>query len=457
MESSCSMSSCESLYSVESGPGEEEDEGSDVGVFLSGSESEAEKEQDGSLSPRATPDERGLFSTKAPWTSPSRLCPDRQHWMLGSAGQRHWYPPARACLTDRVNGLPGRRLSQQRLESGRKRLMRSEGLRGSPEYTATMPAHGMKRQRSREAEARQEPGAACTEGDRLFAQKCLELQGFIRPLMELLNGLKMGRYEKGLSSFQQSVAMDRIQRIIGVLQKPEMGERYLGTLLQVEMMLKVWFPRVALKSSCPEHGTQEETCKPAKPQSRPPVAGSHPGKWAARSSNPVQSPAVETAQRPDPAAAWKEQARLLADWSAMNLTWMHTSPICNPPLGPWNSAMGQAVLGLNASAYSVILFLHNNLLAPSSLLRSAPATPDKTSPACCHPKQPPGTTEPPRCQSLPGAMAARSNDLLGPRSSTYSKSLPHLPKSSKESKKATGWTGSSDLGLLAAGIPAGNC
>lgn len=146
--------------------------------------------------------------------------------------------------------------------------------------------------------------------------QCEELQGFIRPLTDLLNGLKMGRFERGtvwlvafiwasfialflspsppptffplfsllkcfkyvfllslclgpglflyvfcdlislgepiltpfypsftwlnssisifdlflslsltpgLSSFQQSVAMDRIQRIVGVLQKPQMG------------------------------------------------------------------------------------------------------------------------------------------------------------------------------------------------------------------------------------------
>ncbi|KAM6190243.1 circadian-associated transcriptional repressor, partial [Sarcoramphus papa] len=86
-----------------------------------------------------------------------------------------------------------------------------------------------------------------SDSDRLFAQKCRELRGFIRPLAELLEGLKRGRYDRGLSSFQQSVAMDRIQRIIGVLQKPEMGARYLGTLLQVEGMLRVWFPHVAPK------------------------------------------------------------------------------------------------------------------------------------------------------------------------------------------------------------------
>ncbi|XP_041037491.1 circadian-associated transcriptional repressor-like [Carcharodon carcharias] len=87
-----------------------------------------------------------------------------------------------------------------------------------------------------------------SRGDLLFAQKCKELQVFIRPLTVLLNGLKTGRYNRGLSSFQQSVAMDRIQRIVGVLQKPAMGERYLGTLLKVEMMLKVWFPHVPIET-----------------------------------------------------------------------------------------------------------------------------------------------------------------------------------------------------------------
>ncbi|RXN11695.1 circadian-associated transcriptional repressor-like protein [Labeo rohita] len=87
------------------------------------------------------------------------------------------------------------------------------------------------------------------EGDLLFARKCLELQGYVRPLLELLNGLKKGRFDKGLSSFQQSVAMDRIQRIVGVLQKPHIGERYLPTLLQIEMMLKLWFPQVTAQGS----------------------------------------------------------------------------------------------------------------------------------------------------------------------------------------------------------------
>ncbi|XP_068592200.1 uncharacterized protein [Cebidichthys violaceus] len=83
-----------------------------------------------------------------------------------------------------------------------------------------------------------------SQGDLLFAQKCAELQGFVRPMLELLSGLKRGRFDRGLSSFQQSVAMDRIQRIVGVLQRPNSGEKYLNTLLQVEAMLKLWFPQI---------------------------------------------------------------------------------------------------------------------------------------------------------------------------------------------------------------------
>nr|XP_023685774.1 circadian-associated transcriptional repressor isoform X1 [Paramormyrops kingsleyae]XP_023685775.1 circadian-associated transcriptional repressor isoform X1 [Paramormyrops kingsleyae] len=83
-----------------------------------------------------------------------------------------------------------------------------------------------------------------TEGGSRFTQKCAELQVFVRPLLDLLNGLKNGRFDRGLNSFQQSVAMDRIQRIVGVLQRPTSGEKHLHTLLQVEMLLKLWFPGI---------------------------------------------------------------------------------------------------------------------------------------------------------------------------------------------------------------------
>ncbi|KAK7898858.1 hypothetical protein WMY93_019711 [Mugilogobius chulae] len=91
--------------------------------------------------------------------------------------------------------------------------------------------------------------AAASPGDLAFAQKCADLQNFNRPLMELLHGLKSGRFDKGLTSFQQSVAIDRLQRILGILQKPHMGEKYLHHLLQIEVMLKLWFPQDNTKSN----------------------------------------------------------------------------------------------------------------------------------------------------------------------------------------------------------------
>lgn len=94
-----------------------------------------------------------------------------------------------------------------------------------------------------------------TPGDVAFAQKCADLQKFARPLFELLSGLKTGRFEKGLTGFQQSVAIDRLQRILGILKKPDMGEKYLRTLLQVEILLRMWFPQMVPQSSVtPTHG-----------------------------------------------------------------------------------------------------------------------------------------------------------------------------------------------------------
>ncbi|KAG7499962.1 circadian-associated transcriptional repressor-like [Solea senegalensis] len=87
-----------------------------------------------------------------------------------------------------------------------------------------------------------------TPGDLVFAQKCTDLHKFAHPLHKLLKGLKTGRFDKGLTSFQQSVAIDRLQRILGVLQKPDMGEKYLQHLVQIEIMLKVWFPHLAFQS-----------------------------------------------------------------------------------------------------------------------------------------------------------------------------------------------------------------
>ncbi|XP_035520491.1 uncharacterized protein LOC118330152 [Morone saxatilis] len=67
-----------------------------------------------------------------------------------------------------------------------------------------------------------------SEKSRIFSRKCMELRCYIHPLSSILNGLRSGRYRERLSSFQESVAMDRIQRIMGVLQNPCMGEKYIN-------------------------------------------------------------------------------------------------------------------------------------------------------------------------------------------------------------------------------------
>ncbi|KAM6039570.1 circadian-associated transcriptional repressor [Chlamydotis macqueenii] len=174
-------------------------------------------------------------------------------------------PPARPCS---CGSSPGGPSDSEAEAGGPPKPERSRKRPGGPDPELPASPQGGKRPRKGDG-----GDAPPSDGDRLFAQKCQELRGFIRPLAELLEGLKRGRYERGLSSFQQSVAMDRIQRIIGVLQKPEMGARYLGTLLQVEGMLRVWFPHVTPKPAqdhpAPAAGAPQRRRPPAGPPGAP--------------------------------------------------------------------------------------------------------------------------------------------------------------------------------------------
>uniref|UniRef100_A0A673NI94 Circadian-associated transcriptional repressor-like n=1 Tax=Sinocyclocheilus rhinocerous TaxID=307959 RepID=A0A673NI94_9TELE len=137
---------------------------------------------------------------------------------------------------------------------------------------------------------------------------CLELQGYVRPLLELLNGLKKGRFDKGLSSFQQSVAMDRIQRIVGVLQKPHIGEKYLPTLLQIEVMLKLWFPQVTAQVSV-----------------TPNPADLSPQNISTHGSSNITPPHKHKDQLHIPVK------HKVIRWSGSRLTWVHIAPIFSPP------------------------------------------------------------------------------------------------------------------------------
>ncbi|KAK5867364.1 hypothetical protein PBY51_011864 [Eleginops maclovinus] len=156
-----------------------------------------------------------------------------------------------------------------------------------------------------------------SEKNQIFHRKCMELQCYIHPLSSILNGLRSGRYRERLSSFQESVAMDRIQRIMGVLQNPCMGEKYINIILKMEEMLKSWFPDVKLNDQLADPRTEE-----AIPTKKP--------KLSPVSVTAVVSPVTVS----DPAAG--VQTLRVTDltppgaYSASNLKWLHTSPICSP-------------------------------------------------------------------------------------------------------------------------------
>ncbi|XP_028295552.1 circadian-associated transcriptional repressor-like [Gouania willdenowi] len=116
----------------------------------------------------------------------------------------------------------------------------------------------------------------------LFSEKCSKLQCFVPPLSSILKSLQSGRYSHRLSSFQESLAMDRILRILGVLQNPESGSRFLHILLKIEEMLQKWFPHI-----------------------RP------------------------TPDEDAPTKRLKHQDATTTEVTSTHLLWLHTSPICS--------------------------------------------------------------------------------------------------------------------------------
>lgn len=271
-----------------------------------------------------------------------------------------------------------------------------------------------------------------TQGDLLFAQKCAELQGFVRPLLELLNGLKKGRFDRGLSSFQQSVAMDRIQRIVGVLQRPTCGEKYLNTLLQVEVMLKLWFPQI---QTFPVSAASSVATSPAlslhdtagftpphknKDQSHIPVKKRRLS-WTGTDS-PIPSPVLLKSPRVSSeedknlkhsSSAASDTSRTTTDSAAEDteergksskcqghssepsLTWIHVAPILSPRKST-SSAAGNSVKQPTPTA--------------PSTHRNSPATQDCSISSTTTKRNQKNTTKPARCQSQPSAAKLNDND-----------------------------------------------
>lgn len=270
-----------------------------------------------------------------------------------------------------------------------------------------------------------------SQGDLLFAQKCAELQGYIGPLLELLNGLKKGRFDRGLSSFQQSVAMDRIQRIVGVLQRPNSGEKYLSTLLQVEAMLKLWFPQISTAgssvatsparslhdtaSSTPPHkhrdqlhipvkkrrlswtGTDSPTPSPVLLKS-PRVSEEEETKNQNGDSHP-SSAASETHQKsPNMAAEDTDEnskpSKFKSHYSEPSLTWVYVAPILSPRKSSSSTSNSENQPPVTTG---------------SSCNRASPATQDSSVSSTTN-KNKKNTTKPARCQSQPSAGHLTNTD-----------------------------------------------
>ncbi|XP_061630465.1 circadian-associated transcriptional repressor [Phyllopteryx taeniolatus] len=189
--------------------------------------------------------------------------------------------------------------------------------RNTIELCKTQQGEKMKRRRSFTEEEGGRILSSQSEKGRLFTRKCMELQCYIQPLSSILNGLRSGRYRERLSSFQESVAMDRIQRILGVLQKPYMGENYISIILKMEEMLKSWFPNIK-----PLHQlavTHTEEVVPAKKLKLSPVTPTAAVSPVTISDTLVAAKLLRVTDLTPPGA-----------YSASNLKWLHTSPICSP-------------------------------------------------------------------------------------------------------------------------------
>ncbi|XP_029952449.1 circadian-associated transcriptional repressor [Salarias fasciatus] len=167
-----------------------------------------------------------------------------------------------------------------------------------------------------EEEECRERQLSASERDWLFSRKCMELQCYIDPLSSILNGLRSGRYKERLSSFQESVAMDRIQRIMGVLQNPCMGGKYIDIILKMEGMLKSWFPNVRVQQQLDVTHTEEAT--PTKKPKLSPVTIAAAASPVPASDPPAGAKALRVTDLTPPGA-----------YSANNLKWLHTSPICS--------------------------------------------------------------------------------------------------------------------------------
>ncbi|KAJ0028893.1 hypothetical protein NQD34_003890 [Periophthalmus magnuspinnatus] len=204
---------------------------------------------------------------------------------------------------------------EEKREEKKEREEEEEESRRQQNSSSVTPQKALKRQHSTPSHHHLPPSTSQT--GQLFSHKCAELQCYIQPLSLILNGLRSGRYRERLSSFQESVAMDRIQRIMGVLQNPCLGEKYINIILKMEDMLKSWFPQVQL----PQQPLAAQTRDHGIPSKKPKLC-----------SSLLFSPFTNT--EPGPKTLRVTDLTPPEAYSASNVKWLHTSPICSPVCSP---------------------------------------------------------------------------------------------------------------------------
>ncbi|KAM9825415.1 uncharacterized protein LOC133153283 isoform X3 [Syngnathus typhle] len=168
---------------------------------------------------------------------------------------------------------------------------------------------------------------------------CMDLQCYIQPLSSILRGLKSGRYSTRFSSFQERVAMDRIQRIMGVLQNPNMGGHFLSIIMKIEEMLQIWFPRI----------------KPNQVHYSPPSKKQKQGHSSAPSS---------------PASVCSSDGSWVTCDSCNQVGRLHISPICS--LERLESTVGPRSLSQGVTQDNFVSSSTDCLLLPPHRLRGPP-------------------------------------------------------------------------------------
>ncbi|CAN9506608.1 unnamed protein product [Ophioblennius macclurei] len=161
-------------------------------------------------------------------SSSSSSSSSSSRWSLSAA------PPCRPPPTDLH--------PTRRRRSKRRRCDDEESVTSPPQGLTSAGASQTVAVESRRQSVAEGGGADGAERE-LFWRKHADLQRFVSPLAAILHGLRSGRYSQRLSSFQESVAMDRIQRILGVLQNPDRSAPFLAVLPKVEELLQRCFPQ----------------------------------------------------------------------------------------------------------------------------------------------------------------------------------------------------------------------